>query len=238
MEEIQMLAALVALAKAHPCIATVLGLWLALSVGWKAQAKERRDEWTKLYPRAIGVLRFALELLPDLLGAARVLLWQVVRGMPGREPQLTVSPDSPIKGVLVDDAPLAGTGAGERETIAPDPSAPRSSGGFAEHWVLTVIAGVVMLALGIALLTGCPLPAPDNCTPFATRCSPGGIPETCSQSQRWSHAPPASPCSSRGPVVCCRTRSPWGRELYACAPQSACLPETAADAGAEVSDAR
>jgi hypothetical protein len=105
------------------------------------------------------------------------------------------------------------------------------------HFKSYAVLGAGVLGMA-ACLSGCPLPAPDNCTPFATRCSPGGIPETCSQSQRWSHAPPASPCSSRGPVVCCRTRSPWGRELYACAPQSACLPETAADAGAEVSDAR
>jgi hypothetical protein len=102
--------------------------------------------------------------------------------------------------------------------------------------------GVVVLGAGVlgmaACLSGCPLPAPDNCTPFATRCSPSGIPETCSQSQRWSHAPPSSPCSSRGPVVCCRTRSPYGRELHACVPESACLPETAADAGAKVSDAQ
>jgi hypothetical protein len=96
-------------------------------------------------------------------------------------------------------------------------------------------AGVLGMA---ACLSGCPLPAPDGCTPFATRCSPSGIPETCSQSQRWSHAPPASPCSSRGPSVCCRTRSPWGNDLYACAPPSACLPETVTDAGTEVSDAQ
>lgn len=122
---------------------------------------------------------------------------------------------------------------------APEP-APSSSSepGFAERGVLRVIAGVAMLALGITLLTGCPLPPSDGCTPFATRCSPSGIPETCSQSQRWSHAPPASPCAQRGPVVCCRTRSPWGRELHACTPQSECLPELASDAGTEVSDAR
>ncbi len=145
----------------------------------------------------------------------------------------------------VRDEPLAGTGEGvqinsdgtppiRRETQAPPPP---SEPGFVERSILLVIAVASALAL-VALLAGCPMPAPDNCTPFATRCSPSGIPETCSQSQRWSHAPPASPCSSRGPVVCCRTRSPWGNELHACAPQSACLPETAADAGAEVSDAR
>jgi hypothetical protein len=210
MDESEVIAALVALAKQHPYAAAALGLWLALSLGWKAQPKEKREAWALVSPRLVGVLRVALELLPDLLGAARVLLWQVVRGQAAR-PSLE-----------------------PRETQAPPPP---SEPGFAETRILAVIAVASALAL-VALLAGCPMPAPDNCTPFATRCSPSGIPETCSQSQRWSHAPPASPCSSRGPVVCCRTRSPWGNELHACAPQSACLPETAADAGAEVSDAR
>ncbi len=105
------------------------------------------------------------------------------------------------------------------------------------HFKSYAVLGAGVLGMA-ACLGGCPMPAPDNCTPFATRCSPSGIPETCSQSQRWSHAPPALPCSIRGPAVCCRTRSPWGNELYACAPPSACLPETTTDAGAEVSDAQ
>lgn len=126
------------------------------------------------------------------------------------------------------------------ELLGATSAAPSSSSepGFAERGVLHLIAGVCALALGIALLTGCPLPPADGCTPFATRCSPSGIPETCSQSARWSYAPPAVPCAQRGPVVCCNTRSPWGRELHACTPQSECLPERASDAGAEVSDGR
>lgn len=230
MEEIRLIAMLIELAKAHPRVTAALVLWFMLSSGWKAQPKEKRDAWSKAYPRPIGIMRFFLEILPDIVGGGRVLLWQVWRGIAEREPQLTSSPDSPIKGE-------------PRETIAPEPAAPdvsgpRSSGGFAERGVLKVIAGVAALALGVALLTGCPMPAPDGCVPFATRCSPSGIPETCSQSQRWSHAPPATPCAQRGPVVCCRTRSPWGRELHACTPQSECLPELASDAGTEVSDAQ
>jgi hypothetical protein len=97
MDEVQIVTALVALAKAHPIPAALFGLWLALSVGWKAQPKEKRDAWGMSYPRLVGVLRVFLELLPDLLGAARVLLWQVVRGQPARAsvPPSTVDVTAP-----------------------------------------------------------------------------------------------------------------------------------------------
>lgn len=85
MNESEVIAALVALAKSHPYVAAALGLWLVLSLGWKAQPKEKREAWGKAYPRPIGVLRFMLELLPDLLGGARVLVYQVVRGQASRE---------------------------------------------------------------------------------------------------------------------------------------------------------
>lgn len=134
--------------------------------------------------------------------------------------------------------PIIGRSAFEAaiDASAPPSDPPPASGGFSEVVLMRWIAGVSMLVIFAVTCCGCPMPAPDGCTPFATRCSPSGIPETCSQSQRWSHAPPATPCSSRGPVVCCWTRSPYGRELHACVPESACLPETG-DAGVEVSDA-
>lgn len=76
-------------------------------------------------------------------------------------------------------------------------------------------------------LYGCPgLPKPDGCTPLTTRCSPEGKPQVCSQTQRWTEI--GSPCSTVG-AVCCRVRSPYGHELYACSHQEACLPEP--DAG-------
>lgn len=89
MDESQIIAALFAFARAHPRIAAAAVLWLMLSLGWKAQPKEKRDEWAKAYPRPVGALRFFLELLPDLLGAARVLLFGVIRGMASREPSIT-----------------------------------------------------------------------------------------------------------------------------------------------------
>ncbi len=90
-------------------------------------------------------------------------------------------------------------------------------------------AGLTVIGLSIAL-AGCPLPAPDHCTPFATRCGPSGIPQTCSGTQRWSHAPAARPCVELG-SVCCRALSPYGNEVYACVPSSVCLPEHVDDAG-------
>ena len=85
MNESEMLAALVALAKAHPYAAAAIALWFVLATGWKAQPKEKRDAWAKTYPRPVSVLRFALELLPDLLGAGRVLVFGVLRGIASRE---------------------------------------------------------------------------------------------------------------------------------------------------------
>lgn len=194
---------------------------VVLVMFWKALPAKLRVSIETRFPRAVGIVRTIVALVPDLIGAARVVRYQAVGGQPR---------------VVVSDRAAAESDK-LRELLKPEEPKP-SEPGFAERGVIAVIAGVVMLALGAALLTGCPMPAPDNCTPFATRCSASGIPETCSQSQRWSHAPPATPCAQRGPVVCCRTRSPWGRELHACTPQSECLPERASDAGAEVSDVR
>lgn len=85
MTESEIIAALVALAKAHPYAAAAIALWFVLATGWKAQSKEKRDAWAKAYPRPVSVLRFALELLPDLLGAGRVLVFGILRGMASRE---------------------------------------------------------------------------------------------------------------------------------------------------------
>lgn len=117
----------------------------------------------------------------------------------------------------------------ERETQAPPP--PRESEpGYAESRVLAAIAAVSLVAL--ALLTGCPIPPPDGCPPRATRCSPSGVPQSCTLGQYWSSMRPERPCSAGS--VCCYTRSPYGRELHACVPPEDCLPEPAAtDAGAE-----
>jgi hypothetical protein len=75
----------------------------------------------------VGALRFALEVLPDLLGAGRVLFYGVMRGQAAR-PSLD-----------------------PRETQAPPPP---SEPGFAETRILAVVAVASALALA-ALLSGC-----------------------------------------------------------------------------------
>jgi hypothetical protein len=98
------------------------------------------------------------------------------------------------------------------------------------HTKLYAVAGAGVLGLA-ACLSGCPMPAPDGCAPRSTRCSPRGVPEVCSMTQRWTHGPVAKPCSELG-SSCCRALSPYGNEVFACVPSSACLPERPDDAGA------
>lgn len=75
----------------------------------------------------------------------------------------------------------------------------------------------------LALLSACPLPPPDGCTPLATRCSPAGVPQRCSQTQRWSSG---SLATCGGSATCCLARSPYGgRLVHACVPAAMCLPE-------------
>lgn len=132
MTESEMLAALVALAKAHPYAAAAIALWFVLATGWKAQSKEKRDAWAKAYPRPVSVLRFALELLPDLLGAGRVLVFGVLRGMASRES----APPSIVVTMSKLEPP--------RETQAPPPP---SEPGYVESWVLVALVVAVIAAL-------------------------------------------------------------------------------------------
>ena len=94
----------------------------------------------------------------------------------------------------------------------PPPPPPRRQGYFRFP--------LLLLALG---LSACPLPPPDGCTPLATRCSPAGVPQRCSQTQRWSSG---SLATCGGSATCCLARSPYGgRLVHACVPRAQCLPE-------------
>jgi hypothetical protein len=53
--------------------------------------------------------------------------------------------------------------------------------------IARIVAGVVLLALGVALLSGCPMPAPDGCSPGSRRCHED-TPQVCSPGQRWTPA--------------------------------------------------
>jgi len=87
---------------------------------------------------------------------------------------------------------------------------------------------LIALAAFVAICSGCPLPPPDNCTPLATRCSPEGVPQRCSQSQRWSAGTVSTRCPSSS--VCCLARSPYGgRLVHACVPAAMCVPGPSTD---------
>lgn len=188
---------------------------VALVMVWKALPAKLRVSIETRFPRAVGIVRTIVALVPDLIGAARVVRYQAVGGQPR---------------VVVSDRAAAESDK-LRELLKPEESKP-SEPGFTERGVIAVIAGVAMLALGISLLTGCPIPPPDGCPPRATRCSPSGVPQSCTLGQYWSSMRPERPCSAGS--VCCYTRSPYGRELHACVPPEDCLPEpAAADAGVE-----
>lgn len=170
----------------------------AIVAAWKLVPAPTRARIELAFPRVAGVVRSIAAVAPDLVGFARVVWYQVAQGK--------------ARGVVPHATP-------------PTPIAPR---GFAAVDALAIALGVGALAFTAVALAGCPLPAPDGCTPLATRCSPSGVPQSCSPTQRWTSGALQNPCSQRAlGAVCCRTRSPYGNELFACAPQSACLPDPA-----------
>lgn len=65
------------------------------------------------------------------------------------------------------------------------------------------VAGALLT--GAALLPGCPMPAPDGCTPRDVRCH-GGAPQICSPGQRWTPADVV--CSNVGAVCVVRDGVP------------------------------
>lgn len=172
----------------------------AIVAAWKLVPAQTRARIELAFPRVAGVVRSVAAVAPDLVGFARVVWYQVAQGK--------------ARGGSVPAA------------VPPSPIEPRR--GFAAVDALAVAGLAAMLAFTAAALAGCPLPAPDGCQPLATRCSPSGVPQSCSPTQRWTSGALQNPCSQRAlGAVCCRTRSPYGNELFACAPQSACLPDPA-----------
>jgi len=143
---------------------------VALVMFWKALPVKLRVSIETRFPRAVGIVRTIVALVPDLIGAARVMRYQAIGGQ---------------SRVLVSDRAAAESDK-LRELLKPEESPP-SAPGFAERGVLAVLAGVALLALGAALLSGCPMPAPDGCSPGARRCHED-TPQVCSPGQRWTPA--------------------------------------------------
>lgn len=194
----------------------LLGAAVALVAAWKAIPAALRRSLEERYPRLVGGARVLVALLPDVLGAARSGYHGAIKGEPRRE---LLEVETAVEA-------LSQERADEISRTQGIPGKPRGEAGYS---ALSLLALTAAVTLAWVWLSGCPMPAPDGCTPRDTRCSPAGIPEVCSATQRWSHAPPSSSCADRGPVVCCLARSPWGREVHACVPASECI---AADGGA------
>lgn len=82
-------------ARLNPIIAGVLlALWLA-GVLWRSTPEDKRKSVEVRYPRAIGILRMTLGLLPDPLVILRALGYSVALGRP--HPGSVPSTDPPIK---------------------------------------------------------------------------------------------------------------------------------------------
>jgi len=143
---------------------------VALVMFWKALPVKLRVSIETRFPRAVGIVRTIVALVPDLIGAARVMRYQAIGGQ---------------SRVLVSDRAAAESDK-LRELLKPE-EPPPSAPGFAERGVLAVVAGVALLALGASLLSGCPMPAPDGCSPGARRCHED-TPQVCSPGQRWTPA--------------------------------------------------
>lgn len=99
-EKLQVLAALYAFAKEHPALTALAVVLWVLSVAWKAVPRETRSKLERQYPRATGAMRALLMLLSDLVGAARVIVYQVVLGrvrpeLEEPEPRETQTPPEP-----------------------------------------------------------------------------------------------------------------------------------------------
>lgn len=183
-------------------IAAVLG---AVALAWKSLPAKTREAIELRFPRLAGLVRFVATVGPDVLGAVRIARYQIAGG----QPRASVTP------------PAEGTTYAPPRAVRPD-----SSPGFVRFRELAALALAAASVAFVLTLQGCPLPPVDGCTPRDTRCAPDGVPEVCSQSQRWTRGQPSEPCPERS--TCCRARSPYGRELHACVPPSACLPEPSA----------
>lgn len=159
--------------------------------------------------------REALARLDELLG--------------GAAPQLSTDPRSEVRGEL-HEAPGVPRGEQANDDGTP-PAKHGGAGGFAQLFVLRAIACAV-LALAF-WFSGCSSQQPDGCPVRATRCSPRGIPQSCTLGKYWSSPRPETPCAAG--AVCCYAMSPYGRALHTCVPQGACLPEPSppVDAGTE-----
>jgi len=141
-------------------------------LAWKALPARLREAAELRSPRIVGAIRTLVALLPDLIGAARIVRYQAVGGQP--------------RSIVSDRA--AAQADKLREATKPEPKdPPPASPGYSEQLLLLVLGGITLVVFLGAVLTGCPMPAPDGCSPGSRRCHED-TPQVCSPGQRWTPA--------------------------------------------------
>ena len=210
-----------------------------LSVGWKLLPAHQRAAFEVQHPRVAGLLRIAVAIGADIVGAARASRHSVLGGKPHPNAALElmrgIEADPERMRALIESMSAV---VAERTPVTP-PAEPegqadeKGSTGFVRRGPLMSVALIFVLALGAR---ACRPRTPDGCATGATRCSPDGVPQWCSATPGyWTSGPAARPCRELGPGVQCRLgRSPYDADGGRCPsgtlcgrPIHACLPEGA-----------
>jgi hypothetical protein len=111
---------------------------VGIVLAWKALPARLREAAELRSPRIVGAIRTLVALLPDLIGAARIVRYQAVGGQP--------------RSIVSDRA--AEQANKLREVTEPkDP--PPASPGYSEQLLLVVIGGITLVVFLGAALTGC-----------------------------------------------------------------------------------
>ena len=91
--------------------------------------------------------------------------------------------------------------------------------GLSPEWLFAFFFVAVVSTLSV----GCPrTPAVSHCTPGSTSCAADGMPQACSDDQRW-YPQQLDPCAA--PVVCCETPLPYADagNTHSCVAPALCV---------------
>lgn len=131
----------------------ILGAGASLVALWKAIPITHRLELERRYPRLVGALRTLVALLPDLLGALRVLWYGVGAGRP--RPEIVPSAELFRDVLRPEPAPEAGA-----QDVPPATSS-TSRPGFVAPPVLRLLASAAVLVFVPAALARCAAGVPQ-----------------------------------------------------------------------------
>lgn len=185
--------------EAHPVLFAVV-VWPAFTFV-VTLAFRGAERWAKTHPRLASFLEF---LEAAGLSAPGVVRW--------------VTKALTSKGVAVPPAAEEFP----KEEVPTNPASPKSKpppNGFVTLRALVLCVTAFVFAY---LVLACPhLPPPDGCGPQQTRCSPSGLPQVCSGTQRWTNVQ-EDPCPAGS--MCCPTKSVFdaNKIIHACVAKEKC----------------